>query len=303
MSSNGKCLGRLERIDLRGIWEKEDDFTRWLAKEENLALLGNAIGIEIELELEAQEKSVGPFRADILCKDTDTNGWVLVENQLECTDHTHLGQLLTYAAGLKAKAVVWLARQFTEEHRAALDWLNENAGESVSFFGVEIELWRIADSRVAPKFNVVCRPNVYPTDIRKVAEGALSDTQLLQRDYWTGLRNVLVERGSIVRPRTPQPGKWTNFSIGRSNFGLYAGIGRQQQTISVGVELQHPNAEACLKVLKESKDIIEREVGCNLQWDGGTNNRNKYIYLYKEGVDPTDRNDWPSQTRMACRRA
>ena len=116
-------LGRLERADLRSAWVSESgEFTPWLAEEGNLALLGDAIGLE--LELEAREKEVGPFRADILCKDTATGHWVIVENQLERTDHTHLGQLLVYAAGLRAVTIVWIAQRFTEEHGSVLDWLD-----------------------------------------------------------------------------------------------------------------------------------------------------------------------------------
>ena len=138
-------LGKLEPADLREAWTSEaGEFTPWLAKEENLALLGDTIGLE--LELEALEKNVGAFRADILCKDTASNSWVLVENQLERTDHTHLGQLLTCAAGLKAVTIVWIADRFTEEHRAALDWLNEITDDRFNFFGLEIELWRIGGS-------------------------------------------------------------------------------------------------------------------------------------------------------------
>src|SRR6267143_4897369 len=119
-----KELGRLHKVDLREAWTSESSgFTPWLAHEENLKLLGEAIGME--LELESQEKEVGPFRADILCKDTANDNWVLIENQLDRTDHSHLGQLITYAAGLNAVTIVWIAERFTEEHRAAMDWLNE----------------------------------------------------------------------------------------------------------------------------------------------------------------------------------
>ena len=106
-------------------------------------MLGEALGIE--LELEAQEKAVGPFRADILCKDIGNDHWVLIENQLERTDHGHLGQLLTYASGLEAVTIVWIAARFTEEHRSTLDWLNRITDESFRFFGLEVELWRIGD--------------------------------------------------------------------------------------------------------------------------------------------------------------
>jgi hypothetical protein len=116
-------LGRLETVALRDAWVNEAwDFTPWLARSENLALLGEALGLE--LEVEASEKPVGPFRADLLCKEIGTGErWVVIENQLAKTDHGHLGQLLTYAAGLEAVTIVWIASSFADEHRAALDWL------------------------------------------------------------------------------------------------------------------------------------------------------------------------------------
>src|SRR3989338_3343609 len=139
-----QMLGKLEKVELREIWQNEgQSFTPWLAEEKNLEMLGEAIGIE--LELEAQEKDVGPFRADILCKNTEDDSLVLIENQIERTDHKHLGQLLTYAAGLQSVTIVWVASKFTEEHRKALDWLNEITDERFSFFGLEVELWKIGN--------------------------------------------------------------------------------------------------------------------------------------------------------------
>ena len=166
--STKAILGRLHKVDLREAWASESSgFTPWLAQEESLQLLGEAIGIE--LELESQEKNVGPFRADILCKDTATDNWVLIENQLEKTDHSHLGQLLTYAAGLNAVTIVWIAERFTEEHRAALDWLNEHTDETINCFGLEIELWRIGDSTIAPKFNIISQPNDWSRTVKTAA--------------------------------------------------------------------------------------------------------------------------------------
>lgn len=150
-------LSKLERVDLREIWVKEhEDFTPWLA--ENLHFLSDAIGME--LEIEAVEKSVGCFRADIVAKDVDTGCWVLIENQLERTDHGHLGQLITYASGLKASTLIWIAYQFTDEHIAALDWLNSVTDDNIKFYGLQIELWKI-DAAMAPKFNVVSKPNAW----------------------------------------------------------------------------------------------------------------------------------------------
>ena len=138
-------LGRLKQVELRNIWENEaQHFTPWLAAEENLSVLADTL--DMELELKDQEMDVGQFRADILCKNADGGSWVLIENQLERTDHRHLGQLLTYAAGLHAVTICWIAENFTEEHRATLDWLNEITDGRFQFFGLEIEVWKIGNS-------------------------------------------------------------------------------------------------------------------------------------------------------------
>lgn len=162
-------LGRLEKVELRTEWKNEaKDFTPWLARDKNLALLGEVLGMR--LELVKSEQPVGPYAADILCKDLDEDTWVLIENQLETTDHTHLGQVLIYAAGLNATTMVWIAPKFTEQHRAALDWLNEHTDEKTSFLGLEVELWRIGDSLPAPKFNIVAKPNGWSREFRADAE-------------------------------------------------------------------------------------------------------------------------------------
>jgi hypothetical protein len=131
-------LGRLEKVELRHAWPDERaNFTPWLAQEENLAQLGEAIGLQ--LEPEAVEKQVGRFAADILAKSMPDERWVLIENQIEPTDHCHLGQLLTYAAGLDARIIIWIAEVFREEHRAAIDFLNTATSEEYAFFAVQLE--------------------------------------------------------------------------------------------------------------------------------------------------------------------
>jgi hypothetical protein len=217
-------LGRLERVDLRAAWVNEAlHFTPWLALPHNLKLLCDAIGID--LEVEAVEKSVGPFSADILCKDTATDKWVLIENQLEKTDHRHLGQVMTYAAGLKAETIVWIANPFTDEHRAAVDWLNEITDDHLKFFGLEVEVWRIGDSAMAPKFNIVAKPNDWSKDVSggkaRVEVGDLTDTKQMQLEFWTAFRDF-ASNSKIIRPTKPRPQHWMNMSIGRSGFNLTA---------------------------------------------------------------------------------
>lgn len=292
-------LGRLTRVDLRDIWISEaTDFTPWLARPDNLALLGETLGLE--LELEAQEKAVGPFRADILCKDIGTDAWVLIENQLERTDHNHLGQLLTYAAGLEAVTIVWVAARFTEEHRATLDWLNKITDESFRFFGLEVELWRIGDSPAAPKFNVISKPNDWSRSVaqaaRAIDDAELTDTRLRQREYWAAFHKVLeAEGGPVSGNRKPQPQSWMGWGVGRSGFSLNAVMIRPKNQVRAEVYISGDRAKAYLALLKEQKDAIERELGCPLEWEDLPSRRDCRIASYLDDVDPDDDADWPRQ--------
>ncbi len=296
-------LGRLASVDLRSVWTTEaGDFTPWLAQEGNLSLLGDTIGVE--LDLEAQEKDVGPFRADMLCKDTGTDRWVLIENQLERTDHAHLGQLLTYAAGLKAVTIVWIADRFTEEHRAALDWLNEITNDRFNFFGLEVELWRIGDSPVAPKFNVACKPNDWTKSIGGAAstidKGQLSERRQLQLAYWTAFRELLLERRGVVKPQKAHPQHWANFAIGRSNFHLWAYLHVGDQRIGCGLVATGSDSTAYFRLLHDQKEEIEAEIGKEVEWRELPNNRESQINLHNRNVDLADRKQWPGQHEWLC---
>lgn len=292
-------LGRLTPVDLRDIWTSEAvDFTPWLARPENLSVLGEALGID--LELEAQERSVGPFRADILCKDIGTDHWVLIENQLERTDHTHLGQLLTYASGLEAATVVWIAAHFTEEHRATLDWLNRITDESFRFFGLEVELWRIGTSPVAPKFNVVSKPNDWSQSVargaRAIDDAELTETRIMQREYWGALNPALAAAGGPVSGnKKPQPQSWMSYPIGRSNCHLGAVMVRPKKQIRTEIYLNGVNAKAFFGLLHRQKEAIERELGYALSWEELPAGQDSRIAVYLEDVDTDDKADWPRQ--------
>lgn len=292
-------LGRLIRVDLREIWLSEaSDFTPWLAREENLAVLAETLGVD--LELEAQEKAVGPFRADILCKDIGTGAWVLVENQLERTDHTHLGQLLTYASGLEAVTIVWIAARFTEEHRSTLDWLNKITDESFSFFGLEVELWRIGDSPAAPKFNIVSKPNDWSRSVtqaaRAIDETELSEVRLLQRDYWAAFHAVLDQSGGpFSGNRKPQAQSWMTYPIGRSGFHLGTVMVRPKNRIQAELYIGNERAKPFFYLLREQREKIETELGEPLSWEELPERRDCRIALYLDDTDPEDRDDWPRQ--------
>ncbi|MXX94677.1 MAG: hypothetical protein F4039_04470 [Gammaproteobacteria bacterium] len=225
-------LGRLEQVDVRTVWTNEaSEFTPWLARQENLKILGETLGLS--LETESVEREVGSFRADIVCSDTNTDTTVLIENQLARTDHDHLGKLLTYAAGLQAKTVLWIVTQVRDEHRAALDWLNTITPDDFSFFGVEIELLRIGVSPIAPRFNIVSMPNDWSRSVGIVTGNrATSETKLMQLEYWDGLQSVLNDfNGSVSGNKKPQPKGWMTYAIGRGDLCLAAAMQIKQRWV------------------------------------------------------------------------
>lgn len=292
------ALGRLERIDLREIWRTEaQDFTPWLAKPDNLASLSEALGIE--LELEAQERTVGPFRADLLCKDTLDDSWVLIENQLERTDHAHLGQLLTYASGLKAVSIVWIAARFTDDHRAALDWLNQITDEKFRFFGLEVELWRIGDSPAAPKFNVISQPNAWSRSVgeaaRRIESEDLSEIKIKQLRFWQLLAADL-PAGSQLKAQKALPQHWSVFTIGRSGFHLAGILNTREQRLGVELYISHRDAKAMYALLFAEREKIEAELGFSPLWmELPTRSASRIVYYFQ--ADPQDEQRWPEYRR------
>ena len=230
-------LSTITPVELRDCWQSESsDFTPWLAKEENMKLLAEAINID-ELEVIAQEEYVGPYRADILCKEPGTEKFVLIENQLEKTDHTHLGQIMTYAAGLDAVTIIWIAQRFTEEHRAAIDWLNNITDKEFNFYGIEIKLIKIDDSCAAPVFNVIAKPN----DSSKSARSASSqksmddktDTEKFRYEFWLSFIEYMNDNPSkLFRPQRASDNHWMNIAIGTSKAGICLLINQRDNKIT-----------------------------------------------------------------------
>lgn len=296
------ALGELKRIDLREVWQNEaSDFTPWLAREENLALLGKSLGLE--LELQGTEQNVGPFKADILCKYSYSDTLVLIENQIEDADHRHLGQLLTYAAGLRAVTVVWIAAAFTDEHRAALDWLNEITNEKINFFGLEIELWKIGNSDMAPKFNVVSKPNGWSKSV--ASEGPLTQKQLLQRDFWFAFAEYIRSKKTSIRPGTARPQNWMSLPLGRTGTELTAIASfydSQAETfanheVRAEVTLYDRNAKCYYDQLFAQKGAIEKELGEPLTWDKKPDKVRSCRIFLRKPTNIEDSNNWPEQQK------
>lgn len=289
------ALGKLERVDLRTVWNNEaTDFTPWLSKAENLEALSETLAMD--LESTGTEQNVGNYRADMLCKDAFTGNYVLVENQLEKTNHSHLGQILTYSAGLNVKTVIWIASRFTDEHRAALDYLNEITDEDYSFFGLEVELWRIGNSVPAPKFNVVSRPNNWTKNVRESAQNRaeISDIKQLQLAFWSAFKEFMDEKGTL-KCQNASPQHWMNMSIGRSGFWLTARVNSVKSRISTDFHMKTSHSKSVYSVFENDKEAIEREFGSQLEWFELPENKESYISVSLENANFRQQDDWQRQ--------
>lgn len=257
-------LGKLEMItDLRSIWKHEAlDFTNWLAEDVNLQLLGEAIGIDVSLiETEA---SVGGFSVDILAKEENSDRKIIIENQLEKSDHDHLGKILTYASGYDAEIIIWVLKDIRDEHLQAVTWLNENTNDKINFFVVKIELWKIEESPIAVRFNVVARPNDWTKAIRQSVDASISETKLQQLEYWTQFKDYAIGKGTSLTIRKPQPQHWIDWSFGVIGSRIGYTVNSQQTKITVEIYMDD-NMDLYYQYEK-NKDLIEKSIGEKLEW-------------------------------------
>ncbi|MCY3545080.1 MAG: DUF4268 domain-containing protein [Chloroflexi bacterium] len=254
-------LGMIEKVRLRSVWEHEaENFTPWLA--ENISLLGDALGMD--LEVRAQETAVGIYWLDILAHDRENDRSVVIENQLGVTDHDHLGKLLTYAAGFDANTMVWVAGEFRDEHREALDLLNQRTGEDTQFFGIEMELSKIGDSLPAPNFKLVAIPRKWRNPKQRVGGG--------QSERYRGFYREL-----IMRLNETAPG-FTDLSSGKVSTRHICSLATAGRNASYAASLPTGNTawvelilrgdgrKELFSRLKEKKDDVEAKLRNSLLW-------------------------------------
>jgi len=262
-----KKLGKLKKInDLREIWEHEaKDFTGWLALSNNLLLLSDEIGIDIKLI--QTEAPTGKFNVDILAEEENTGKKIVIENQLEFTDHDHLGKLLTYASGHDAEIIIWIVKNVRDEHKQAIDWLNEHTDEKINLFVIKIELWQIDESSVAPKFQVVSEPNDWAKTIKRSnGQSAITETKLQQLEFWNKFKEYAQFKSTKLRLRKAHPQHWYDIRIGNADAHISLTVNTQQDLL--GCELYVPNSKELFNGLEKNKDDIEKELNEKLEWMG-----------------------------------
>jgi hypothetical protein len=276
-------LGKLKKIELREGWNHEAlDFTNWLAREENLAMLSEELGIDNITVLQT-EANAGDFKIDILAEEEQTGHKIIIENQLEKTNHDHLGKILTYASSQDAKYIIWIAKEIRDEHKQAIDWLNEHTDDDLNFFAIQIELWQIGNSEPAPKFNIISKPNDWAKVVKNSAsQPNITDTKLVQLDFWNKFKDYADKNSKKLRLRKTDPQHWYSLSMGSSEAHISLTI--NTQTNIIGCELYIPHDKELFAELEEKKVVIEKEIGHKLEWMGLEGKKASRIKLSK-GTD------------------
>jgi hypothetical protein len=290
-------LGRLESVEPRDVWPHEArDFTRWLL--ENVDVLSDLLGMDLVLDV--AEHPVGDFSLDLKGYDVTNGGVVIVENQLERSNHTHLGQIITYAAGTDPTTIVWVTTEFRPEHRAAIDWLNQRTDENTRMFGVVIRVVKIGNSQAAPNFELVAQPNDWEKRVKKAnssTPGEVSATVRQYRQFWeTVLEQVRLKHANWTRATTTAQ-SWCNTPVGLSGMTL----SMAWVSSSLIAQLYFESSDADLNQarfdwLHERRDIFEAALGHSATWDDMAGRKAARIVVTSPFDDISDSKLWPEMT-------
>lgn len=283
-------IGKLKEINVRKLWKHEQyDFSAWLAEESNIEYLNEILGLTLT-DIK-KEVFVGPYRCDILAKDETTNDAVIIENRLDSTDHDHLGKIITYAAGLDAKYAVWIVTEAKEEHRAAVEWLNNNTTNGVNFFLLEIHAYQIGDSEPAPKFEVIEKPNNYIKNKSNAKDGELSKAQSERLAFWERFNQTLVERDRPFNVRKATTDHWYDVSLGTGKAHIAVTLVNIKKRI--GIEVYISDDKELYDYLFDNKEEIEESLGFKMDdWMRLDNKKASRIICYIDGLNFDDHSNY-----------
>jgi len=283
-------LGKLVKLPLREVWKHEAyDFSHWLSQEEQLSALAEMLDLD-DLSLKQLEAPVGEFRVDILCEDSA--GLVIIENQLTRSNHNHLGQLLTYAATLEAKKVIWIAEEFRDEHITALEYLNEHSRE-LSFYALKISLWKIDDSRPSPQFEVVVRPDEWKRDNAEMASSSTDNQRMSQLylQYWLKFVEKAASRIPNYRFGRPHPRYWLTHRMYSGVF-LNPVFNLRQKRIGVEIYIANDANKSLFRYLEAHQTEIEKQLGVELDWQELAHKKAARIAIWLDNIDISMTDHW-----------
>ncbi|MDZ4197349.1 MAG: DUF4268 domain-containing protein [Candidatus Izemoplasmatales bacterium] len=270
-------LGKIHKLNLRDIWKHEAlDFSQWLAKPENIQYLNETIGLSL-VDIQT-ERNVGGFKCDIVCRDEFTERIVIIENQLESSNHDHLGKIITYASGLDASVIIWIVKNAREEHASAIEWLNAHTDSSISFFLIQIEIIQIGDSSPAPQFRMIEEPNEYNKNMKRtIRENRNSESDINKFEFWTIFNEVLNEGGDF-NVRKASVDHWYDFTIGTSKCYLVSELFNKDKRIRISMYI--PDDKELFSVFYLNKEAIERSIGVELVWEIQDSKKSCRIFSY-----------------------
>ncbi len=284
------AIGKLEEVDIRELWKHEQyDFSEWLSKKENIENLNDILGLTL-VDI-SKETYVGSYRCDLFAKDETTGIKVIIENQLEMSNHDHLGKIITYASGLDAKVVVWIVKEAREEHRSAIEWLNNNTNSNINFFLIEIHAYKIGNSANAPMFQVIEQPNDFIKNNKSInSNDTMNKSQSQRLEFWNQFNNVLVERGKPFNVRKATTDHWYNVAIGTSDAHIDITLVNKDSVI--GVELYITDNKEFFDKLYQRKDEIENDLGFKLDWRRLNNSKASRIVTFIKGLNFDDHSNY-----------
>ena len=283
-------IGKLNEVDVRELWKHEQyDFSNWLAKEDNIEYLNEILGLTL-VDVN-KEVYVGPYRCDLVAKDETTGITVIVENQLDGTNHDHLGKIITYASGLDAKVIVWIVKDAKEEHRAAVEWLNNNTNDDINFFLIEIHAYKIGDSDPAPKFEVIENPNNFVKHSKSSGnDKELNRSQSERLAFWEQFNQVVVKRGKPFNLRKASVESWYDVAIGTSDAFIEINLVNKHNWIIVEVRIK--DNKELFDSLYQNRTNIEKDLGFELIWDRLDGNKVSRIKYRISGLDFDDHSNY-----------
>ena len=216
---------------------------------------------------------------------------MIIENQLEVSNHDHLGKIITYASGLDAKVVVWIVKEAREEHRSAIEWLNNNTNSNVNFFLIEIHAYKIGESDPAPMFQVVEQPNDFIKNNKSTnRDESMNKSQSQRIEFWNQFNNVVIERGKPFNIRKATTDHWYNVAIGTSDAHIDITLVNKDSLI--GVELYITDNKELFDKLYEKKEEIERDLGFSLDWRRLDNSKASRIIYHIKGLNFDDHSNY-----------
>lgn len=287
-----KQLGFLEEVDVRKLWKHEQyDFSNWLAQEQNIDLLSDILGLTLR-DID-KEVYVGSYRCDLVAKDETTGTKVIIENQLESSNHDHLGKIITYASGLNANVIVWIVTHAREEHRSAIEWLNNNTSNDLSFFLIELHAYKIGNSLPAPKFEIIEKPNGFI----KYSKGSNGTNEITKAEserlaFWTMFNDVIADNGKPFNVSKATTDHWYNVAIGSGEACISINLVNKESSVVIDVYIY--KNKSLFDKLYENKDEIEKQLGFTMDWQRLNNKKASRIKHTIPGLNFKDHSNYPA---------